>query len=144
MSLQQVIENATKQFVTDVVDAIRSVPLSELLATRPDAAGAVEKRKPGRPPKATKKVEKKPAKKHNYPKCIVKGCGRTRWAQGEGMCGVHFKNKKAREEAAALDAKRAAKKSHKKPAKLKPPKAAAPAKKPIDNDDTLPDYARTK
>ncbi|MCK9461350.1 MAG: hypothetical protein M0R80_17105 [Proteobacteria bacterium] len=62
-------------------------------------------RKPGRPAKAmaakatakksVKKAAKAPARKKrrkiNYPKCSVPGCGKNRYARGNGMCGEHFK-----------------------------------------------------
>jgi len=69
-------------------------------------------RKPGRPPKAVvkkataKKPGRKPARKIakkaaktsankkrsiNYPKCSVPGCGKNRYARGNGMCGEHYK-----------------------------------------------------
>ena len=60
-------------------------------------------RKPGRPAKATaKKIAKKTAitsanKKRSihYPKCSVPGCGKNRYARGNGMCGEHCKASKA-------------------------------------------------
>ena len=60
-------------------------------------------RKPGRPAKATsKKITKKAAKTSankkrsiNYPKCSVPGCGKNRYAKGNGLCGEHFKASKA-------------------------------------------------
>ena len=65
-------------------------------------------RKPGRPAKATakkataKKLPKKAAmtsankkRSANYPKCSVPGCGKNRYAKGNGMCGEHFKASKA-------------------------------------------------
>ena len=60
-------------------------------------------RKPGRPPKApAKKITKKAAKTAankkrsiNYPKCSVPGCGKNRYAKGNGMCGDHFRASKA-------------------------------------------------
>ena len=59
-------------------------------------------RKPGRPAKATaKKITKKAAKTAankkrsiNYPKCSVPGCGKNRYAKGNGMCGEHFRASK--------------------------------------------------
>ncbi|MFA5762656.1 MAG: hypothetical protein WC931_03665 [Bacilli bacterium] len=47
--------------------------------------------------KVIKKVVKAPAKKKrkiNYPKCSVPGCGKNRYARGNGMCGEHFKASK--------------------------------------------------
>ena len=76
-------------------------------------------RKPGRPAKVAarvtaKKPDRKPAKRAakkiakkatmtsankkrsaNYPKCSVPGCGKNRYAKGNGMCGAHFKASKA-------------------------------------------------
>jgi len=59
-------------------------------------------RKPGRPAKVTaKKITKKVAKTAankkrsiNYPKCSVPGCGKNRYAKGNGMCGEHFRASK--------------------------------------------------
>jgi len=47
--------------------------------------------------KAIRKTAKTPAKKRrsfNYPKCSVPGCGKNRYARGNGMCGAHFKASK--------------------------------------------------
>jgi len=44
--------------------------------------------------KVAKKATKTPARKRrkiNYPKCSVPGCGKNRYARGNGMCGTHFK-----------------------------------------------------
>lgn len=128
MDLQNVIDKAAARFATEVMEAIRSVPLAELLETRPDAAPVIAKKKAGRPKKVTvvkaakpaKKAPKK-AKKHSYPKCSVKGCTNTMWARGEGMCGEHFKKAKAIE----LVVKKPA---AKKPKKVKPPKTPTPSK----------------
>jgi len=70
---------------------------------RPAKATAKPGRKPGRPAKApAKKITKKAAKTSankkrsiNYPKCSVPGCGKNRYAKGNGMCGEHFKASKA-------------------------------------------------
>lgn len=88
---------------------------------RPPKAVSVPGRKPGRPPKASNKVAKKVTKKTakkitntasvkkpvkatkptkkkrkiNFPKCSVPGCGKNRYARGNGMCGEHFKASKA-------------------------------------------------
>lgn len=72
---------------------------------RPSKATATKKvkakpgRKPGRPARVTaKKITKKAAKTAankkrsiNYPKCSVPGCGKNRYAKGNGMCGEHFR-----------------------------------------------------
>ena len=47
--------------------------------------------------KQIKKAVKAPAKKKrkiNFPKCSVPGCGKNRYARGNGMCGDHFKASK--------------------------------------------------
>ncbi|MFA5762946.1 MAG: hypothetical protein WC931_05160 [Bacilli bacterium] len=114
-NLQAVIEKTANDFAKSIIDAVKQSSLQELLAlqggTAPVVAGAKKRgrppkttaRKRGRPPKAvakpkTKKTAKKavkaPAKKKrkiNYPKCSVPGCGKNRWARGNGMCGEHYK-----------------------------------------------------
>jgi hypothetical protein len=123
MDLQQVIDKAATRFATDVMEAIRSVPLSELLASRPDAAPVAAKKR-GRPAKkmtvklAKKIAAKLPKTKRSYPKCSVSGCKNTMWARGEGMCGMHFKEAQAAVKVVA------------KPTVAKKPKAAKKAKPP--------------
>lgn len=123
MDLQQVIDRAAAQFATDVMEAIRSVPLSELLASRPDAAPVAAKKR-GRPAKVQ---AAKPAKKakRGYPKCSVSGCKNTMWARGEGMCGMHYKEAQAATKAAV---KPTAAKKPKAAKKTKPPKPPKPLK----------------
>jgi hypothetical protein len=137
MDLQNVIDKAATRFATEVMEAIRSVPLSELLEERPDAAPVVAKKRMGRPKKVAvvkpaKKAPKtalpkaKKTKKHSYPKCSVPGCKNTMWARGEGMCGEHFKAKHEAPVVAKLLAKKP--KKAKPPKKVKAPKTPKPAK----------------
>jgi hypothetical protein len=101
-NLQSAIENAANAFARTVIAAVKGSTIQELLALRGGAA-AKPGRKPGRPPKATaKKTTKKAVKTAanrkrsiNYPKCSVPGCGKNRYAKGNGMCGEHFKASKA-------------------------------------------------
>ena len=56
-------------------------------------------KKTGKKPalKVSKKTVKAPAKKKrhiNYPKCSVPGCGKNRYARGNGLCGEHFRASK--------------------------------------------------
>jgi len=59
---------------------------------------AAKKTAPKAGKKAAKTVAKTSANKKrsiNYPKCSVPGCGKNRYAKGNGMCGEHFKASKA-------------------------------------------------
>jgi len=146
MDLQQVIDKAATRFATDVMEAIRGVPLSELLATRPDAAPVAAKKR-GRPAKkmtvklAKKIAAKLPKAKRGYPKCSVSGCKNTMWARGEGMCGMHFKLVQE-----ARPPKPTVAKKPKAAKKVKPPKAPkvkAPkkVKKAVSKKEAAPKMA---
>jgi hypothetical protein len=113
--LASIIEKAADAFALSIIAAVKAATLQELLAMQgaTEAAPARRRgrppkakpgRKPGRPANATgakataKKIAKKAAmtsanKKRsiNYPKCSVPGCGKNRYAKGNGMCGDHFK-----------------------------------------------------
>jgi hypothetical protein len=89
INLQSAIENAARDLAHTILTAVKGASLQELLALQD---GTAPKR--GRSAKAAKKTAKVPAKKKrkiNYPKCSVPGCGKNRYARGNGMCGTHFK-----------------------------------------------------
>ena len=116
--LASVIEKAADTFAREIIAAVKGATLQELLAMQGVAVVAPAKKR-GRPPKAkpgrkagrpakttAKKTVKKTAKKAikntvmapakkkraiNFPKCSVPGCGKNRYARGNGMCGAHFK-----------------------------------------------------
>jgi hypothetical protein len=123
--LESVIEKAATAFALSIIAAVKGASLQKLLALEGGAAPIVTAakrrgrppkakpgRKPGRPAKAaarviaktpgwkpTKKTAKAPTRKKrkiNYPKCSVPGCGKNRYARGNGMCGKHFKASKAK------------------------------------------------
>jgi hypothetical protein len=109
--LASVIEKAADAFAREIIEAVKGSSLQELLALSGGTARkpgrppkAKPGRKPGRPAKATaakataKKIAKKTVKTSankkrsiNFPKCSVPGCGKNRYAKGNGMCGAHFK-----------------------------------------------------
>ena len=100
-NLQSAIERAADAFAREIIGAVKGATLQELLAMR-DVAVAAPGRKRGRPPKAKPgrkpgrpaKVAAKKKRKINFPKCSVPGCGKNRYARGNGMCGDHFKASK--------------------------------------------------
>jgi len=116
-TLTTTIEKAAQDFAATILAAVKDASLQELLALqvsaptprrgRPPTTKKRAGRKPGRPPKGGKKTSAKvvaqkstaPAKKKkrkiNFPKCSVPGCGKNRYARGNGMCGEHFKAAKA-------------------------------------------------
>lgn len=99
-NLEQAVEAAAQSFALEVIEAVKSATLQELIALQ---AGGTPKRR-GRPPgrkkpgpKPQKKVAAKaPAAKKkrvvkNYPKCKAKGCNKNRFPRGKGYCGDHWR-----------------------------------------------------
>lgn len=106
-----VIEKAANAFARQIIGAVKGASLQELLTLQSDVArkrgrpakAATAGKRGGRPAKTSvkatkKKADKVPAKKRrkiNFPKCSVPGCGKNRYARGNGMCGAHFKASQA-------------------------------------------------
>jgi hypothetical protein len=100
-NLQSAIEKAANDFAREILAAVKSSSLQELLAIH-EVAAAVPGVRRGRPPKAaakktTKKAVRAPAKKKRqiaWPKCKHRGCKKNAWRRGNGFCGAHFKASK--------------------------------------------------
>ena len=108
-NLEKAIEQAVGGFALDIVRAIKSSTLQDLVTLqtsgvrkspgrpgrKPGAAKIVKTRgrkpaKPGRPANPAK-PERKTRVVKNYPKCAFPRCTRNRFVRGKGFCGVHWK-----------------------------------------------------
>ena len=113
-NLEVAIQNAAKDFALQIVEAVKSATLEELIALQADPKPTTakrgpgrppkkrgpgrppKKRGPGRPPKAAPKstTTTDPAKKRvvkNYPKCAYPSCKKNRFPRGKGFCGDHWR-----------------------------------------------------
>jgi len=89
--LEQSIAEAAQKFALEVVGAVKSATLQELMDLHQERTRA----KPGPKPKGLKTEEEaKPARKKrvvkNYPKCAFPGCENNRFPRGKGFCGEHW------------------------------------------------------
>ena len=91
-TLEQVIEQAAKDYAILIVNAVKSATLEELIAM---PGTETPKRRPGRPPKSAEQKASGPSRKRrvvkNYPKCQVPDCNKNRFIRGKGFCGTHWK-----------------------------------------------------
>ncbi|MDD5308623.1 MAG: hypothetical protein PHU25_14995 [Deltaproteobacteria bacterium] len=95
--LHAAIENAATAFSARIVALVQGATFGEISALHVGTTKAKTGRKPGRPKAATTaaKSEANKMRSLNYPKCSVPGCGKNRYAKGNGMCGEHFRAKQA-------------------------------------------------
>jgi hypothetical protein len=94
-NLANVIEKAADDFARLIVDAVKSATPQEIISMS-EATVAIPERKRGRPANPDTATPAKKRRKIKFPKCSVPGCGKNRWARGNGMCGEHFKASKMR------------------------------------------------
>ena len=97
--LEKQIEAAAAQFALQIIEAVKSATLQELMALQESAEGVPKRRgrKPGPKPAAevaapAKKVDgRKNRVVKNYPKCAYPKCNSNRFPRGEGFCGDHWR-----------------------------------------------------
>ncbi len=102
---KQIME-VTGIFAQQIIEAIRSATLQELISLQAGESpkkpgrkpgpkpGRKPGRKPGPKPGAKKALAEAVAKKRvvkNYPKCAYPRCRRNRFVRGKGFCGKHWK-----------------------------------------------------
>ena len=100
--LEKQIEEAAAQFALQIIDAVKSATLQELMALQEGSGGLprVRGRKIGLKAEdegdAGKKVDgRKNRVVKNYPKCAFPKCNNNRFPRGEGFCGEHWRQWKA-------------------------------------------------
>ncbi|MCP4606946.1 MAG: hypothetical protein GY847_41620 [Proteobacteria bacterium] len=94
-NLKNSVEQAAESFALQIITAIRSATLKELVELQEDGKPKKPGRKRGPKPKVVEQVVEKPARKKrvvkNYPKCAYTGCDNNRFVRGKGFCGDHWK-----------------------------------------------------
>ena len=125
-TLTTTIENAARAFAREIIAAVKSASLQELLAL--SSGGAPRRR--GRPPKtvgtAKANTKAKRRAKIKWPKCRRPGCKKNAWRRGKGYCGEHAKVARAKKKPAKKVAKKAAKAPARKKRKINYPKCSVP------------------
>ena len=114
--IKKQIEDAAMSFALQIVEAVKSATLEELIALQqtdaPTKAPVRRGRKPGPKAKAApaKKVDgRKNRIVKNYPKCAYPKCKNNRFPRGKGYCGEHWRMWKAGKIKAASTYKKKAK-----------------------------------
>ncbi len=104
--LEKAIVEATSAFALEIINAVQSSTLSDLIALQGGHVrkkpgpkpGSKRRKKPGPKPGA-KKAATQPVKKKrvvkNYPKCAFPRCNNNRFVRGKGYCGDHWRKWKA-------------------------------------------------
>jgi hypothetical protein len=103
--LEKQIEQAASGFALQIVEAIKSATLQELIALQEGGLSQPPVKRRGRKPgPKTKEKEETGEKKvdrrknrvvKNYPKCAYPGCTNNRFPRGKGFCGEHWRQWKA-------------------------------------------------
>ena len=89
------VARLVQDFAMELIEAVKKSSLAELAAIKggagpgPKPAEAEARATGGRRRAGGKR------RKFNYPKCKIEGCGRNRYARGQGFCGLHFKEYEA-------------------------------------------------
>lgn len=98
-SLEMTIDKVASDFASEIIAAVKTATLQELLSLQ----GRSLRGKPGPKPGSRKKagrgraataIVKKTRKKRvvkNYPKCAYPKCGKNRFPRGKGFCGDHWR-----------------------------------------------------
>jgi hypothetical protein len=106
--LEKQIEEAAAMFALQVIEAVKSATVQELMALHAQGSEAPlpkkRGRKPGPKPQVEVEVEAEPQAKvdgrknrvvKNYPKCAYPKCNNNRFPRGQGFCGEHWRLWKA-------------------------------------------------
>lgn len=94
-TIKKQIEEAAISFALQVVEAVKSATLEELIALQGGGASATTIGKRGRKSSRAATPKKVDGRKNrvvkNYPKCAYPKCQKNRFPRGQGFCGEHWR-----------------------------------------------------
>ncbi len=94
-TIKKQIEEAAISFALQVVEAVKSATLEELIALQGGGSSPAVTGKRGRKPSKAATPKKVDGRKNrivkNYPKCAYPKCQKNRFPRGKGFCGEHWR-----------------------------------------------------